>query len=427
MRFTSKLLPSRSGNLGVFTLNNPPALHALSLDMMHGMQDFLQQWHADDTIAAVLIKSSHNTDTKTRAFCAGGDVKKVYLSGKENDNDINRSNNGATVGKTTTTSLHGQGVPDLASAEFFRQEYIVNHMIATAPKPQISFWDGIVMGGGVGISIHGKYRVATEHAVFAMPETRIGLFPDVGSMYWMPRMLPHSTAVFLALTGQRLHAADLLYTGVATHFVPSHRLDDLEDALVTASRTLKPTTRTTAAAAAAATVPTENVVAPVLMSFHEIPPKDLREKAYLAREKAVIDKVFGILPDRSKNVEDIVASLENLPTCDFAQQTLRQILQMSPTSLKVTLEGLRRGAEMASIGDDLRMEFRMAQAFMRPGTDFYEGIRAALIDKDGKPQWSPSTLAEVTDEMVQEYFRPIAHEWAIPQSASTSSSDSSKL
>ena len=241
MRFTTNILPSRSGNLGILLLNNPKPQHALNLEMMHCMQDVLQQWYKDDTMAAILVKAS--TETKVPAFCAGGDVKQVYLSGlktpevRVDEESPSQSGNSSSSTPTTATTRpllveHGQGVPGLDTAEFFRQEYYVNHMLATASKPQISLWDGVVMGGGVGISTHGKYRVATERTVWAMPETAIGLFPDVGSLYWMPRLLTSAgMANYLALTGARLKAPDLIETGIATHYVPSHRLEELEDAL----------------------------------------------------------------------------------------------------------------------------------------------------------------------------------------------------
>jgi len=213
-------------------------------------------------------------------------------------------------------------------------------------------------------------------------------------------MLPQGVAVYLALTGNRIRAPDLLYTGLATHYIPSQRLEDLEHALVLASNTLKPTDKT------------ENVVAPVLMSFHEMPPDDPRE-SMLFQQRQVIEDVFGILADAKLGVQDIVDSLEKVDT-DFARETLGMLEKASPTSLKVTLEGLRRGAAMPTIGNDLQMEFRVAQSFMRPKADFYEGIRARLVDKDNAPVWNPSTLAEVTDDMVESHFAPIEHEWEIP-------------
>ena len=203
IRFTPKLLPSRRGNMGIFELNNPKPLHALSLDMINCMTDVWNEW---TDIRAVLVKSS--PDTKVPAFCAGGDVKAAYQAG--------------IVGQG-----HGYGTPGLATADFFRSEYILNYQMATSEIPQVSFWNGIVMGGGAGISMHGKYRIATEQTTFAMPETAIGLFCDVGSMWWMPRKLHGGLANYVALTGARLRPDDLLYTGLATHYVPSEQLADL--------------------------------------------------------------------------------------------------------------------------------------------------------------------------------------------------------
>jgi enoyl-CoA hydratase/carnithine racemase len=257
--------------------------------------------------------------------------------------------------------------------------------------PQVSLWDGIVMGGGVGISIHGKYRVATENAVFAMPETAIGMFPDVGSMWWMPRLLPPSMAVYLALTGQRLYPADLLYVGLATHYVPSARLPELEASLAQASK---------------------QEIAQVLLSFHENATPDPLNSA-LAQDRGVIDQVFFRVfdddNDGDHSLECIVDSLKALDT-EFARSTLKVLQTMSPTSLKVTLEGLRRGSKLTSIKDDFVMEFRMVQGIMR-NHDFYEGIRARLIDKDNTPQWKPPTLEEVTPDMVASFFEPIEYEW----------------
>ena len=292
-----------------------------------------------------------------------------------------------------TAGTHGQGLSGLETAEFFRQEYKVNHAIATLGKPQVSLWDGVVMGGGVGISIHGKYRVSTENTLFSMPETAIGLFPDVGSMYWMPRMLPMSMARYIALTGARLKAPDLLYAGLATHYIPSERFGDLKNALIQATQTLT----------------LSDVVAPVLMSFHETPPTDPKE-SFLAKNRESIDAAF----QTASNVEDIMQGLQELDN-SFGRDTYATMESMSPTSMKVTFEGLKRGAELDTIGDVLQMEYRMSQGFMREGSDFYRGIRAVLVDKDGNPQWSPGTLEEVEDVMVEEYFAPLGeHEWQIP-------------
>lgn len=378
MRATINLLPSRSGNIGILLLNNPKPLHALNLEMIHCLQDVLRQWYQDESLAAILLKSS--STTKIPAFCAGGDVKQVYQAGLQQ----------------TDEASHGYGVPGVETAEFFRQEYYANHMLATSPPniPQISIWDGVTMGGGVGISQHGRYRIATERTTWAMPETAIGLFPDVGMMYWMTHFLPSlSVARYLALTGARLKAPDLIDMGIATHYVPSERLQELEDELVMASHTLKTTSTT------------ESVVAPILQSFHENPSECLQ------LDKAAIEQAFG---EPHSTMEEIVTALESMQKSEFGKTTLETLKSVSPTSLKVTLEGLRRGRATSSITEDFQMEYRMSQTFMRHGSDFYEGIRALLVDKDQLPQWKPATLHEVTEEKVQSYFEELEYEWEFP-------------
>jgi 3-hydroxyisobutyryl-CoA hydrolase len=365
MRFTTKVLPSRSGNMGILLLNHPKALHALTLDMIHCMQDVMGEWSKDDTLKGILIKAS---EAKRPAFSAGGDVKTVYENGlaANNQND------------------------------YFYQEYKVNHAIATSTIPFVSLWDGVVMGGGVGLSIHGKYRVATENTLFAMPETTIGLFPDVGSMFWMNRLLSRPVANFLALTSKRIEAADLMYTGLATHYVPSKHLPDLETALVEAT-------------IAEGSQQSDDVLASVLMSFHEVVDAN---SSFLAKSQTLIDQTFN-----EDTVEDIFSNLEKGDT-DFSKDTLASLMKMSPTSLKVSLEGLRRGAELDTIGEDLRMEYRMASACTRPGSDFYEGVRSVLVDKDHSPKWNPSSVQEVTKDMVDGFFSPLDEEWPIPQQPS---------
>ena len=345
------------------------------------MHDVLQQWYSDDSIQAILLTAS--AETKKPAFCAGGDVKSVYLDGSSSSSNNNNDNN------NDSKIPHGYGHAGLLTADFFRYEYQVNHMLATASKPQVSIWNGIVMGGGAGISVHGKYRVATEHSLFAMPETAIGLFPDVGSMFWMPRILPSmSVAIYMGLTGVRLQPHDLLYTGLATHYVPSSKLLDLQYALADATKG-------------------NESIAPVLMSFHEMPPVDPMHSS-LAINRKEMDAVFGASNDAT--LLDMMHALEKSSTV-FAQETLETLRKQSPTSMRVTLEGLRRGAKHTDIVQDLIMEYRMSQAFMRQHSDFYEGIRAALIDKDRSPKWNPSSVELVTDEMIDAYFAPMEHEW----------------
>ena len=375
MRFTTKLLPSRRGNMGVITLNNSKTLHALTMDMIECFQDILEAHKSDDTLRAILINS--NPTEKRAAFCAGGDVKAVVQQG-----------------------LDPNG-PDPAS--FFFEEYKVNHAVATSKIPIISLWDGVVMGGGAGISIHGKYRVATENTLFAMPETAIGLYPDVGSSWWMNQLLERPVANYLALTGAKIYAADLLYTGLATHYVPSSKLKDLEGELVEATEKKEG----------------EDVVASVLMSYHEaIDSSD----CILAANHATIKEAFDDI-----DVEGIMSNLQ-FNSSEFSAQSLQTLQRMSPTALKVTFEALSRGAACRSVGEALQMECRISNRFSQPGSDFYEGVRAALIDKDRSPKWNPSTLQEVTPDMVATYFEKLENEWPIPEADPASkSSTASKL
>lgn len=329
------------------------------------------EWHDDPTLKAILVNAAQ---AKRPAFCAGGDVKSIYED----------------TAKGGELNL---------SSEFFKQEYRVNYAIATWDRPQISLWDGIVMGGGAGISIHGKYRVSTENTLFSMPETAIGFFPDVGSLWWMTHLLLPGMARYLALTGARLNAPDLLYSGLATHYVPSGRLSELQEALVDA--TIKEGKG--------------DVVASVLMAFHEEPPTKPQD-SFLAQHGRSINAAF----ENAATIEEVMVALSDLDN-DFSKKTLEILEKMSPTSLKVTLEGLKRGGYTSSIGEDLQMEYRISQAFMKEGSDFYRGIRATLVDKDGKLEWSPSTVEDVTDDMVESYFAPLGdNEWQIPSKRTSS-------
>lgn len=323
-----------------------------------------------------MLSTPYEKNGKSKpAFCAGGDVKAIYLAALSKDN------------KSLT-------------ADFFREEYHLNYQIATQPPhmPQVSVWDGVVMGGGVGLSVHGKYRIATENTMFSMPECKLGLIPDVGSTWWIPRLKLYSNwknksvvggvGNYLALTGARLKADDLIYAGIATHYVKSNRLEELRRALVDASKGDDSSQLADCAES-------------VLMSFHD-GNIDL-EASFLSQNKHDIDYAF----DGKGSVEEIVTSLESMGDSQFGQSTLKTLKQMSPTSLKVTLEGMKRGAKLHTIREALEMEYRVQQAFMKEGSDFYEGIRAVLIDKDGSPKWRPASLQEVTVEMVEGYFEEL--------------------
>ncbi len=400
MRFTIKTLPSRSGNVGKIQLNNPGALHALDDEMVKAMHDILPTF---STLKAIIVTSSTDGDDiggsssnngnndsnvkkkpKRKSFCAGGDVKGMYFAGmglNGRDEDINAKK----------ASQHGYGCRNLSTANFFRDEYQLNYKIATQSThiPQISIWDGIVMGGGVGISVHGKYRVATENTLFAMPETNIGFFPDVGGTYFLPR-LRGGLGAYIGLTGARLRPDDLMYGGIATHYIKSERIDEMIKELE--QKSIEEHDKLGDCAAS------------VLMSYHEDPGQ---QDSFLAKHQDVIDETF----QDKESVEDIIVALEGLgPESKFGTKTLETLKKMSPTSLKVTLESLRRGKELPSIAQCLQMEYRMSQVCMREGSDFYEGIRALLVDKDQSPKWEPSTLEGVSDEAVEIFFQSLGEE-----------------
>ena len=396
IRYTAKLIPSCKGRLGIFELNNPKPLHALSLDMIQSMLYFWKEWRLIADLNTILIKSSPNT--KVPAFCAGGDVKAIYLDGMNN-----------------TLVDHGLGEPGTLTADFFRDEYTLNYTLATSNYPIISFWNGIVMGGGAGISVHGDFRIATEHTLFAMPETAIGFFCDVGSTWWMPRILDGGLANYVALTGARLKPNDLLYSGIATHYVPSSHLANLETAIVEVTQTTKLSSSSISSEAKQQQKQLmQDVLASLFLRYHQDIPTN---ECFLAKHRSMIDDSF-----QESTVEAIVNNLERMNN-DFASATLDTLAKMSPISLKVTLEGLRRGADCSDISQALAMEFRMSQAFMRQNSDFYSGIRAVLVDKDHNPSWLslpfPQRLEDVDDDMVQSYFAPLQGidddlEWQAP-------------
>jgi enoyl-CoA hydratase len=335
------ILFDRRGRLGVATLNRPEALNALTLDMARRMSAQLADWAADPSVDAVLVKGAGG-----RAFCAGGDIRRMY-------------------------DVRGSGDP--YPFDFFRTEYVMNARVFHFPKPYVALMDGIVMGGGVGLSVHGSHRVASERLMLAMPETGIGLFPDVGASYALPR-LPGEAGMFMALTGARLGAADAVALGIAGAYVPSGRLEALEAALAEADL----------GAGGAA-------VQAVLAKHAETPGP-----APLAPYRQAIDACFA-----AGSVEAILDRLVARGD-DWARQQLGIVATKSPTSLKVTFEAMRRGARL-DFDSCMAMEYRIANGCVH-GHDFYEGIRAAVVDKDRRPAWRPATLAEVGAAEVAYYF-----------------------
>jgi len=366
MSSTPYLLPSRKGNVGFILLNNPSTLNALNIDMIHSMNNILPQWQNDPTIKATIVTGAPNKKGKP-CFCSGGDVKSVSLDRMNAKTPEERKR-------------HGWGHRDgLLTADFFRFEYQTNYYIATQPQPQISIWDGVVMGGGVGVSIHGKYRIVTENTMFAMPETAIGLFPDVGGMYWLPR-LEAGIGEYISLTGKRLTKEDCIFSGIATHFVPHEKIQDLQKAIVEECNG-----------------DGHADIESVLSSFR----KDVdKEHCFLSQHQAEIEKAFL----EKDSVHDIIESLQSIQT-EFASNTLSILSKVSPSSVKVTHEAMKRGKTL-DIGRVLKMEYRLSQGFMRH-FDFYEGIRALLIDKDQNPKWKPNDLRHVSDDLVAEYFESL--------------------
>ncbi len=343
-----EVLFERRGGVGFITLNRPKSLNALTLNMIRAIDPQLSAWEDDPGIAAVVIRGEGE-----RAFCAGGDVLAVWKSGQE---------------------AKGRGVVEGLAADFFFEEYRLNRRIHRFSKPYIALIDGITMGGGVGLSVHGTFRVATERTRIAMPESAIGLFPDVGGSYFLPK-LTGETGCYLALTGARMKAADALYCGIANAYVESADSSALEEALASADWASDAV----------------SVAKSIIARFSKDPGD-----APLSAQQAQIDRTFG-----AQSVEAIITALGR-EEGDWAEETVKTLLSRSPTSMKVAHEQLRRGRDL-DFDEAMIMEYRMSQAFMA-GHDFFEGVRAVLVDKDHAPKWSPVSLAEVTEAMVARYF-----------------------
>jgi len=348
MSEADEILLDRHGALAIVTINRPQALNALTLDNYRQIDPALRDWGADPSVQAVVVRGAGD-----RAFCAGGDVRAVYEAGRG-------------IG----------GDPDLPTV-FFREEYELIRRIHHFPKPYIAVIDGITMGGGAGISVNGAYGVATERTLLAMPETGIGLFPDVGATRFLNRC-PGHVGRYLGLTGARVNAADALYCGFATHAVKRDSVEPLLDELSRGRTSVEDCLR-------------HFVVDPG-------PPP-------LAALRPAIDCCFA--RDSVEAILDALAAESAGGGADagWATETRASLLTKSPTSLKITLRQLTIGRDY-DLDAALALEYRLTQHFME-GHDFYEGVRAMLIDRDRKPQWRPATLAEVTHNMVDAYFAPI--------------------
>jgi len=350
-----EIVLGRHGGLAILTINRPRALNALTLGNYRRFAPALRSWAADPSVHAVVVRGAGE-----RAFCAGGDVRAVYDAGRGISGD-----------------------PDLP-AVFFREEYELIRTIHRFPKPYIAVMDGITMGGGAGISVNGGYRIATERTLFAMPETAIGLFPDVGATRFLNRC-PGWIGRYLGLTGARLGADDTLYCGFATHYVPHDRVAELVAAL---------------GGAVGKTGGERARIDAVLAGFAENPGS-----APLQALRPAIDRCFA--GDSVEAVLDALGAEVAAGGVDagWPAETRAGLLTKSPTSLKLTLRQLTIGRDY-DLEAALTLEYRMTQHVMA-GRDFYEGVRAALIDKDQAPRWQPATLAEVSDDMIDAYFAPI--------------------
>jgi enoyl-CoA hydratase len=341
-----ELIVRRDGALGRLTLNRPEALGALTTGMCEGMIAAFGEWRDDPDVEAVLIDHAGS-----RGFCAGGDIR------------------------TLAESAAGDGVEAL---RFFETEYRLDALIAGYRKPVITVMDGVVMGGGVGISLPARYRIATERTRFAMPETGIGLFPDVGAGWFLPK-LPGRTGLWIALTGARLAAADCLRLGLATHAVESARLDDLKAAFAAAP----------------------DAIDVVLTQFNADPGHPP-----IAYQEADIDRLFA-----GDDLETVFAALA-YDDSEWAKAQLAAMAPKSPLSAKVAFRLIAGGLEPKSLAGDLQVEYRLAaRLVMRP--DFREGVRAVIVDKDNAPAWSPASLGGVSEALVDEMFAPLAdgREW----------------
>jgi enoyl-CoA hydratase len=344
---TTDVLTHRDGGVGHLSLNRPKAIHALTLDMCHAMSAALNEWATDEAIEAVIIDHAEG-----RGFCAGGDI--AFLR---------------------NSALNDGGV---SGRKFFHEEYQLNHQIFTYAKPVVAFMDGITMGGGVGIALPARYRVATENTRLAMPETGIGLFPDVGGGWYLSR-LSGRLGQFLALTGARLDGAECLWAGLATHYLSSEKL----------------------AEAKARIAEHPGRIAGILSELAETPPE--------ARIEENADKIARHFA--SDRYEDILASLEG-DESEWAAKELATLHTKSPQTCKVALRQLATSAGFHDFADNMAMEYRVASRVLtRP--DFAEGVRAVIVDKTNDPAWDPATPEGVTQELLDAIFAPLPgdQEW----------------
>lgn len=336
---TDTIIARKEGKIGHITLARPKALNALNTEMCEAMTRALMDWRDDAEVLAVVVDGAGD-----RAFCAGGDVVMLHDSGKAKDG---------------------------RAEAFWRTEYALNELIKTYPKPYVALIDGIVMGGGVGLSVHGHHRVAGDTTLFAMPETGIGYFPDVGGTYFLPR-LRVDIGNWLGLTGARLGPAECFEIGVATAFVPTEKHEALTKAL--------------------ADIQSAEEVAGLIQSFAATP-----EGGDVPTEVQLFDR---------EGVADILSALD-ADGSDWAAQQAKLMRRKSPMAMATTLEAMRRGATI-DFREAMTMELDLSLNFLTT-QDFYEGIRAQLIDKDRNPKWSHEDVSDVSQDQVERMFRETAN------------------
>ncbi len=345
-----EIICERRGAAGIATLNRPRALNAITHGMVTALAEALESWERDPAISRVVIKAAGE-----KAFCAGGDIRVLYEAGRA-----------------------GEVARSLA---FWRDEYHLNIRIKRFPKPYLALIDGLVMGGGVGVSLHGSHRVAGDGYRFSMPEVGIGFFPDVGATWALPR-LPGESGMYLGLTGARVGSDDAAALGLATHRVASVDLPGIEAAL-------------------AAGEPVEGLLAGSVP-----PPAD----GPVSAERATIDRCFA-----AASPQAVLGELERAADegSAFARDAAATIRSKAPSSLAIAFEQIRRGASL-SFEDAMATEFRIVSRVAR-GHDFYEGVRAAIIDRDQRPRWQPASLDDIPPGFVERHFAPLgAGELLVP-------------
>jgi len=348
MNTSQEIHSSVDGNVGHIRLNNPKALNSLTEGMCATIYCLLSDWRDDQDVQIVVV-----TGNGKRAFCAGGDVLQVCNEGKQDP---------------------------VGARRFFKTEYAMDLAVAEFPKPYICLIDGIIMGGGLGISVNGRYRVMGDNVLAAMPETGIGLLPDVGATAFL-NACPGRAGLYLGLAGARLKTADAIYVGFGTHYVPTQNHPLLLDALKTTEYEDNPF------------ISVEKTINQFSFEPGHSKLKDLQP---------TIDRLFAV-----NDVEEIVSRLEN-DNSAFASETLKALKRMSPTSMKITAKQVTENPNI-SVKDALILEYRIISHVLKRH-DLYEGIRAALIDKDRKPIWQPPTLEEVSSEEVADHFSSLNEE-----------------